>query len=290
MTLQDTPHQCIQQDCLPQPKLCAHALVANFELVTLFWACCCVVFLYSSHKLKCLRTMTSPFGVSQDQQGSMADATGLLPSSTSTPTSATAAAYTNVLNGSVIDLAGAAAAKALWSPVSSPTHTVHKDPIAGLQVPCLVAQASTASSCTSTSNLSETADGSQPSSASAVSAALQLFAGNTADEVQLMAARVLQRKNQAGGSSAAAPAAEHASDPLLLLHSPEKNLRARKEQLMLLKASSSAAGQSARVAAAKEELAGVQARLRDALGLKEDGSDEVSHNTIIIKYTKSTTS
>jgi len=231
--------------------------------------------------------MTNPVGISHDQHGSMADATGLLPSSTSTPTSATAAAHTNVLNDFATGLGSAAAATAPWSPVNTPIHTIHKDATAGLQVPCLVAQASTASSCTSTSNLSEAADGSQPSSASAVSAALQLFAGNTADEVQLMAARVLQRKNQAAGSMAAATAAEYASDPLLLLHSPEKNLRARKEQLMLLKANSSTAGQSARVAAVKEELAGVQARLRDALGLKEAGSDEVSLNIMITKRNES---
>jgi hypothetical protein len=40
---------------------------------------------------------------------------------------------------------------------------------------------------------------------------------------------------------------------------------------------SSMDGGSARVAAVKEELAGVQARLRNALGLKESSSNEVCH-------------
>lgn len=69
-------------------------------------------------------------------------------------------------------------------------------------------------------------------------------------------------------------------DPIHLLRSdPDKALRARKELLMSAAStnkSSSADGGSARVAAVKEELAGVQARLRDALGLRESVSEEVS--------------
>jgi hypothetical protein len=65
-----------------------------------------------------------------------------------------------------------------------------------------------------------------------------------------------------------------------MLAAPDKNLRARKELLMsasTVNVTSSMDGGSARVAAVKEELAGVQARLRNALGLKESSSNEVCH-------------
>lgn len=66
-------------------------------------------------------------------------------------------------------------------------------------------------------------------------------------------------------------------DPIHLLRSdPDKNLRARKELLLSAASTTSSIEEgSARVAAVKEELAGVQARLRDALGLRESVSEEV---------------
>lgn len=103
----------------------------------------------------------------------------------------------------------------------------------------------------------------------------QLPAYDTASEVQLMAAQVLQRKHP---RAPAAPcrAAAAVQDPIHLLRSdPDKNLRARKELLLSAAGTSSIDEGTARVAAVKEELAGVQARLRNALGLRESVSEEI---------------
>jgi hypothetical protein len=110
--------------------------------------------------------------------------------------------------------------------------------------------------------------GSSPSS----SPRLQAF--DTASEVQLMAAQVLQRKQRSQYHHPTAAATVSPHDPLHLLTQPEKGLRARKEQLMSAVGGNGTEG-SARVAAAKTELAGVQARLRNALGLREETSEEV---------------
>lgn len=103
--------------------------------------------------------------------------------------------------------------------------------------------------------------------------AVELLAADTASEVQQMAAKVLQRKQQHNhlGNHRTAAARVGPQDPLHLLNNSEKGLKARKEQL-LSALRNSGDGASARVAAVKEELAGVQARLRDALGLRESSA------------------
>ena len=90
-----------------------------------------------------------------------------------------------------------------------------------------------------------------------------------------MAAQVLQRKQRSQYHHPTAAATVSPHDSLHLLTQPEKGIRARKERLMSAVGGNGTDGGSARVAAAKNELAGVQARLRDALGLKEEASEEV---------------
>jgi hypothetical protein len=88
-----------------------------------------------------------------------------------------------------------------------------------------------------------------------------------------MAAQVLMRKQQHNqpGNHRTTAARVSPQDPLHLLNNPDKGLKARKELLMsALRGSGD--GASTRVAAVKEELAGVQARLRDALGLRESSA------------------
>lgn len=98
------------------------------------------------------------------------------------------------------------------------------------------------------------------------------FAIDPAMELQMMAAEVLQRKQGRHMTSGATAAGT--SDHLQLLRAPEQSLKARKDKLR--SASDSNAGEgSARVAAVQDQLAGVQARLKNALGLMHSAEAQV---------------
>jgi hypothetical protein len=179
-----------------------------------------------------------------------------------------------------------AAATDMENRCSSDSGSVLGDPIAAK--PSESSSLESSSSYGSHASAAEAAEAADPAPAAAAEhasssamqaqalklSAVELLTADRASEVQLMAARVLQRKQH----QSTAAARVNPQDPLHLLNNPDKGLRARKELLMSALSSSSADGGSSRVAAVKEELAGVQARLRDALGLRASSASGTSVN------------